>query len=52
MEYVSENESRGDKSELSQSYKYLANFFLKRNQLDKAYQYAQKCLEYDEVGVV
>ncbi|XP_021917579.1 cell division cycle protein 23 homolog isoform X2 [Zootermopsis nevadensis] len=48
LEYVSENESRGDKSELSQSYKYLANFFLKRNQLDKAYQYAQKCLEYDE----
>nr|CAD7608857.1 unnamed protein product [Timema genevievae] len=38
-----------DKSELSQAYKYLANAYLKIEELDDAYQYAQKCLEYEEV---
>lgn len=49
-EYVRDCESRqvGDKSELSQAFKYLANYYLKRNQVDDAYQYAQKCLEYEE----
>jgi anaphase-promoting complex subunit 8 len=51
-EYVSENESRADKSEISQAYKYLANYYVKRNQVDESYQYAQKCLEFEEVGIV
>lgn len=51
-EYVTENEPRSDKSEMSQAYKYLANYYVKRNKVDDAYQYAQKCLEFEEVGVV
>jgi anaphase-promoting complex subunit 8 len=51
-EYVTENELRADKSELCQAYKYLANYFIKRNQVDEAYNYAQKCLEYEEVGMI
>ncbi|XP_069697967.1 cell division cycle protein 23 homolog isoform X1 [Periplaneta americana] len=47
-EYVNENEPRADKSEMSQAYKYLANYYVKRNQLDEAYRYAQKCLEFEE----
>ncbi|GLG95826.1 Cell division cycle protein 23-like protein [Gryllus bimaculatus] len=49
-EYVRDCESRqvGDKSELSQAFKHLANYYIKRNQVDEAYQYAQKCLEYEE----
>lgn len=49
---MTENEPRGDKSEMSQAYKYLANYYVKRNNMDEAYQYAQKCLEFEEVGVV
>nr|CAD7571578.1 unnamed protein product [Timema californicum] len=41
-----------DNSELSQAYKYLANAYLRINDLDDAYQYAQKCLEYEEVSGV
>jgi anaphase-promoting complex subunit 8 len=47
---VTENEPHADKSEMSQAYKYLANYFVKRNQVDEAYQYAQKCLEFEEVN--
>jgi anaphase-promoting complex subunit 8 len=49
-EYVSDNESRPDKGEMSQAYKYLANYYIKQSQVDEAYQYAQKCLEFEEVG--
>lgn len=36
-------------SELSQAYKYLANFYLKKMKLDNAYEAATKCLEFAEV---
>ncbi|PSN36214.1 Cell division cycle protein 23 [Blattella germanica] len=47
-EYVTENESRADKSEMSQAFRYLANYYVKRNRVDDAYKYAQKCLEFEE----
>ncbi|XP_067007530.2 cell division cycle protein 23 homolog isoform X3 [Anabrus simplex] len=49
-EYVTDCDTRqvGDKSELSQAFRYLANYYVKRGQLDDAYPYAQKCLEYEE----
>lgn len=51
IEYVTDNEcsQAGDKSEVSQAYKYLANYYIKRNQVDEAYKYAHKCLDYEEV---
>lgn len=53
IEYVTDNEcsQAGDKSEVSQAYKYLANYYIKRNQVDEAYKYAHKCLDYEEVCV-
>ncbi len=36
-------------NELSQAYKYLANFYLKKMKLDNAYDAATKCLEFAEV---
>ena len=33
----------------SEAYKYLANYYLKNNQLDAAYQAAQICSEFTEV---
>ena len=36
-------------SELSQAYKYLANFYLKKMKLDNACDAATKCLEFPEV---
>ncbi|KAF6201127.1 hypothetical protein GE061_005574 [Apolygus lucorum] len=49
-EYVNENDSAEaeNKSELSQAYKYLANFHLNKNELDLAYNYAQKSLNFEE----
>ncbi|XP_073986828.1 cell division cycle protein 23 [Rhodnius prolixus] len=50
-EYVNENDSpinAENKIDLSLSYKYLANFHLKKNQLDLAYMFAQKCLNFEE----
>ncbi|XP_075212921.1 anaphase-promoting complex subunit 8-like [Lycorma delicatula] len=50
-EYVKENDdipTADNKQELCYAYKYLANYHLKRNQLDLAYQYAEKCLGYEE----
>lgn len=54
IEYVTDNEcsQAGDKSEVSQAYKYLANHYIKRNQVDEAYKYAHKCLDYEEVGLL
>ena len=54
IEYVTDNECNqaGDKSEVSQAYKYLANYYNQRNQVDEAYKYAHKCLDYEEVIVV
>ncbi|XP_024887828.1 cell division cycle protein 23 homolog isoform X1 [Temnothorax curvispinosus] len=43
------DESRSvDRTELSHAYKYLAQYHLKKEQLDQAYHYAQKCLQFDE----
>lgn len=36
-------------NELSQAYKFLANFYLKKMKLDNAYEAATKCLEFPEV---
>ena len=33
-----------NKSELSQAYKYLANYHVKNNKLDIGYDFARKCL--------
>ncbi|KAL1124396.1 hypothetical protein AAG570_001025 [Ranatra chinensis] len=55
MEYVSENDGPmliDHKSELSHAYKYLANIHLKKNQLDLAYNFAQKCLNYEDVRCI
>lgn len=37
-----------DRTELSHAYKYLTQYHLKREQLDRANHYAQKCLQFDE----
>lgn len=50
-EYVNENDNVpvvDNKQELCFAYKHLANYHLKRNQLDMAYQFAEKCLGCEE----
>ncbi|KAL8615435.1 hypothetical protein ACOMHN_036255 [Nucella lapillus] len=49
-EYILEAERRGVHSheEMSQAYRYLANYHWVRRQLDEAYAAAQKCAEYAE----
>jgi anaphase-promoting complex subunit 8 len=37
-----------DRTELSHAYKFLTQYHLKREELDQANHYAQKCLQYDE----
>lgn len=37
-----------DRKELSHAYIYLTQYHLKREQLDQANHYAQKCLQFDE----
>lgn len=37
-----------DRTELSHAYKYLTQYHLKKEQLDQANHYAQKCLQFDE----
>lgn len=37
-----------DRTELSNAYLYLTNYHLKREQLDHANHFAQKCLQFDE----
>lgn len=52
-EYVKENaclHSADNKSELSHAYKYLATYHLKNSDLELAYQFAQKCLSFEEVS--
>lgn len=50
-EYVADCESREtcDKGELCRAYKFLAIHCLRFQELSDAYQYAQKCLLYEEV---
>ncbi len=38
--------------ELCQAYKYLANYYIKRGRLDEGYAAAQKCTDFNEVGVL
>ncbi|PVD30088.1 hypothetical protein C0Q70_09349 [Pomacea canaliculata] len=49
-EYIVETERKGTHSheEMSQAYRYLANYYLARRQLDDAYATAQKCAEFTE----
>ncbi|XP_076461033.1 cell division cycle protein 23 homolog isoform X2 [Babylonia areolata] len=49
-EYILDAERRGvhTHDEISQAYRYLANFHWSRRQLDEAYAAAQKCAEYAE----
>ena len=43
------DESRNaDRTDLSHAYKYLTQYHIKRDQLDQANHYAQKCLQFDE----
>lgn len=51
-EFVQEWEMKefGDKNELSHAFKFLASYCLKNNQLTEAYEYAQKCLGFEEVS--
>lgn len=35
--------------EFYNAFQYLANYYLKKGELDDAYSYAYKCLEYDGV---
>lgn len=37
-----------DRTELSHAFKYLTQYHLKGEQLDRANHYAQKCLQFDE----
>lgn len=37
-----------DRTELSHAYKYLTQYHLKKEQLDQANHFAQKCLQFDE----
>lgn len=52
-EFVAECEVHepADKSELSRAYKYLAGYCLTNKQLTDAYNFAQKCLGYEEVSI-
>lgn len=36
-------------TEFYKAFQYLANYHLKKGQLEVAYTYANKCIEYDEV---
>lgn len=41
----------GDQANLYSAYRYLANYHMKKGQLDDAYTYAYKCLESEEVSI-
>ena len=42
------NRRQNQAQDLSQAYKYFANFYLKKMKLDNAYEAADKCLEFPE----
>lgn len=46
--FVMDEFRNAEKHELSHAYKFLTQYHLKRNELDQANHYAQKCLQYDE----
>lgn len=47
-DFVMDEFRNADRTELSHAYKYLTQYHLKREQLDRANHYAQKCLQFDE----
>ncbi|KAJ8686394.1 hypothetical protein QAD02_022188 [Eretmocerus hayati] len=47
-DFVTDELRNTDRAELSQAYKFLTQYHLKRDELDQANHYAQKCLQYDE----
>ncbi|XP_057341495.1 cell division cycle protein 23 homolog [Microplitis mediator] len=47
-DFVMDEFRNADRSELSHAYKFLTQYHLKREQLDQANHYAQKCLQFDE----
>ncbi|XP_033208965.1 cell division cycle protein 23 homolog [Belonocnema kinseyi] len=47
-DFVTDECRNADRAELSHAYKYLTQYHLKRDQLDQANHYAQKCLQFEE----
>ncbi|XP_017875715.1 cell division cycle protein 23 homolog isoform X1 [Ceratina calcarata] len=47
-DFVMDEFRNADRTDLSHAYKYLTQYHLKREQLDHANHYAQKCLQFDE----
>ncbi|XP_001607732.1 cell division cycle protein 23 homolog [Nasonia vitripennis] len=47
-DFVTDEYRNEDRTELSHAYKFLTQYHLKREELDQANHYAQKCLQYDE----
>lgn len=47
-EFVTDESRNADRAELSHAYKYLTQYHLKRDELDQANHYAQKCLQFEE----
>lgn len=47
-DFVMDEFRNTDKTESSHAYKFLTQYHLKKEQLDQANLYAQKCLEFDE----
>ncbi|XP_034946511.1 cell division cycle protein 23 homolog isoform X2 [Chelonus insularis] len=47
-DFVMDEFRNANRAELSHAYKFLTQYHLKRDQLDQANHYAQKCLEFDE----
>lgn len=47
-DFVTDEFRSVDRTELSHAYKYLTQYYLKKEQLDEANLYAQKCLQFDE----
>ena len=50
-QYIKETESQGitERDEQGSPYKFLANYYLKRDELDDAYDYAMKCTQLTDV---
>lgn len=48
IDFVADEFRNADRSETSRAYKYLTMYYLKRDQLDQASHYAQKCLQFDD----
>jgi len=49
-QYIIETENQGitDRDEQSSAYKYLAEYYIKQDMLDEAYDYAMKCTEFTD----